>query len=251
MNLSSNYVKKYLGVEDDMGPLTEMSLFTGAGGGVLASILLKHKIICYVERDPYCIKIIKARIADGIFDDAPIWDDIKTFYGTPWCGFVDVISAGFPCQPFSIAGNQEAENDERNCWPDTIRIIREVRPRFAFLENVPGLLSCNHGYFSTILGDLAEAGFDAEWGMLSAAALGAPHKRQRLWILATNTNQPGLEGLWDKHKLCSSGKEIQSRRSGSFCPRLPISDRKFQGSNEKRWVQRKSRRNGGDIGGRK
>lgn len=88
------------------------------------------------------------------------------------------------CQPFSVAGRQGAQNDERNRWPDTIRVIREVQPRFAFLENVPGLLAGSHGYFGTILGDLAASGYDAVWSCLPAAAVGAPHRRDRLWVLA-------------------------------------------------------------------
>ena len=131
-------------------------------------------------------RVIRARIRDGLFDDAPIWDDARTFDGVPWRGLVDVISAGFPCQPFSVAGKRRGEDDPRNLWPDTLRIIREVRPSYAFLENVPGLLA-GHGYFGRILGDLAEAGFDAEWIVLSAADAGANHLRKRLWILAYST----------------------------------------------------------------
>lgn len=97
------------------------------------------------------------------------------------------------CQPYSVAGKQEAGNDERNRWPDTIRVVREVRPRFAFLENVPGLLAGSHGYFGTVLGDLAASGYDAVWSGLPAAAVGAPHRRDRLWILAF-TASPGREG---------------------------------------------------------
>ena len=89
------------------------------------------------------------------------------------------------CQPFSLAGKQGANTDERNRWPDTIRVIRDVRPKYAFLENVPGLLTGGHGYFGTVLGDLATSGYDATWSCLPASAVGAPHRRDRLWILAT------------------------------------------------------------------
>jgi DNA (cytosine-5)-methyltransferase 1 len=94
----------------------------------------------------------------------------------------DVITAGFPCQPFSCAGKRQGEDDDRNMWPETLRCIRTVRPRFCFLENVPGLISC--GYLATVLGDLAESGYDSRWRVLSAAEVGAPHKRDRLWIVA-------------------------------------------------------------------
>lgn len=88
------------------------------------------------------------------------------------------------CQPFSVAGKKEGENDERNMWPATIHVIREVRPRYAFLENVPGLLAGRHGYFGTVLRQLAESGYDAVWDCVSAASVGAPHRRERLWVLA-------------------------------------------------------------------
>lgn len=177
-----------------MAALTELSLFTGAGGGVLASALLGHRVVCYVERDPYCVRVLKQRIADGLIDDAPIWDDVRTFDGRPWVGLVDVVSAGFPCQPFSLAGEQRADGDERNGWPDTVRIIREVRPRLALLENVPGLLTGAHGYFGTVVGDLAESGYDAVWDCLPASALGAPHRRDRLWIVAADAaNREGVD----------------------------------------------------------
>jgi DNA (cytosine-5)-methyltransferase 1 len=123
-------------------------------------------------------------MADGLLHDAPIWDDCRTFDGKPWRGLVDVISAGFPCQPFSVAGTSKADADERNGWPWVARIVREVGPRYIFLENVPGLLASSHGYFGTVLGDLAESGYDVRWTCLSAAQCGAPHLRNRLWIVA-------------------------------------------------------------------
>jgi len=181
------------GLDLHSGGLRHLSLFTGAGGGEYAACLLGWRTVCYVERDSYCQRVIRARINDRTFHDAPIWGDVRTFDGRPWRGLVDVIGAGFPCQPFSVAGAGLAEDDERNAWPDTIRIIREVRPRFAFLENVPNLRSKSHGYFGTVLGDLAEAGFHARWCVLGADDLGAPHTRKRLWLLATDADNVGRE----------------------------------------------------------
>jgi DNA (cytosine-5)-methyltransferase 1 len=167
----------------------ELALFAGAGGGLLATKwLLGFRTVCYVENAAYPVEILKARIRDGWLDDAPIWGDARTFDGRPWRGCVDIVTAGFPCQPFSSAGRRLADRDERNLWPDTIRIIREIRPNFALLENVPALLYGSHGYFGRILGDLAESGYDARWRMLSAAEVGAPHRRDRIWILAYSGN---------------------------------------------------------------
>ena len=165
-----------------------LSLFTGAGGGELAfqHLLTGFRTVGYVEIEEYCQKILEQRIADGFLDAAPIFGDIRAFisegYAEAYQGMVDVLSAGFPCQPFSVAGKRQGADDERNMWPATRDTIRAVRPRYAFLENVPGLL--NSGYFSRILGDLHEIGYDARWTVLGARHVGAPHKRDRLWVVA-------------------------------------------------------------------
>ena len=162
--------------------MRELSLFAGAGGGILGSHLLGWRTVAAVEIEAYRREVLLRRQRDGLLHLFPVWDDVKTFDGKPWKGIVDVVTAGFPCQPFSCAGKRLAADDPRNGWPSTIRIIREVGPRFALLENVPGLLS--HEYFGTILGDLAESGYYATWDCFSASGVGAPHQRDRLWILA-------------------------------------------------------------------
>ena len=147
---------------------------------------------------------------DGLIDRAPIFGDIRAFisegYAASYKGMVDVITAGFPCQPFSVAGKGLGEDDPRNMWPATLECINLVRPQFAFLENVPGLLSS--GYFGRILGDLAESGYDARWRVLSAAEVGAPHKRDRLWILAYSTANGWRYG--DDTAPCNSEKRCLS-----------------------------------------
>ena len=172
--------------------MKELSLFSGAGGGVLGTQLLGWETIGYVEYNEYCQRVIRQRIEDGCLDNAPIFSDVNAFisegYADAYKGMVGVVSAGFPCQPFSVAGKRGAEDDPRNCWPQTIDIIRRVRPRYCLLENVGGLLSRKHRYFETILKDLAESGYDAWWKVISAAEVGAPHKRDRLWVVASNPN---------------------------------------------------------------
>jgi len=167
--------------------MNELSLFTGAGGGLLATkYLLNWKTIGYVEIDEYCQAVLAQRIKDGYLDPAPIFGDIRKFisegYAKTYKGMVDVITAGFPCQPFSVAGQQKGELDERNMWPETFQTICQVRPQFAYLENVPSLLSFD--YIRRIYGDLAEAGYNARWCMLGADDVGAPHRRKRWWLLA-------------------------------------------------------------------
>ena len=177
--------------------MNELSLFTGIGGGVLGTKLLGWRTVGYVEINEYCQKIISQRIKDGIFDDAPIFGDIREFidqgYAAAYQGLVDVITAGFPCQPFSLAGSKRGQHDDRNLWPETIEVVRQVEPRYVFLENVPGLLSFE--YFGTILGDLSESGYDARWKTISAAEVGAPHRRDRVWIVAHSHFQPDTEAI--------------------------------------------------------
>ena len=115
--------------------MNELSLFTGAGGGIYGSKLLGWRTLGYVEFNSYCQKVIAQRIEDGIFDRAPIFGDIRKFicegHADSYKGMVDVITAGFPCQPFSVAGNRAGGGDARNMWPQTIDVIRRVQPRYA------------------------------------------------------------------------------------------------------------------------
>lgn len=177
--------------------MTELSLFSGVGGGLLGTKLLGWRTVGYVEWDEYCQRVLRARIRDGCLDDAPIFADVRAFDGLPYRGRVDIVTAGFPCPSFSVAGKQLAGLDPQNMWPDTIRVIREIEPPMVFLENVPGLLG-RHGYFGTVLGDLAEAGFDAEWDCISAEEVGAPHIRERLWLAASNPNRMQLRKQPDR-----------------------------------------------------
>lgn len=161
-----------------------MALCAGAGGlelGLRIALGDGYRCVVYVEREAYAAATLVARMADEALDTAPVWDDVVTFDGRPWRGSVDLVSAGFSCQPWSVAGKQLGVEDERWIWPDLARIIREVGPEWVFLENVPGLV---RGGLEHVLGDLAESGFDAEWDVLSAAEVGATQLRERLYILA-------------------------------------------------------------------
>ena len=155
------------------------SLFSGIGGFDLAMEAAGHEIIWQIENDPFCRKVLRHH-----WPDVNLKGDIRErdFTRAPQ---IDGIIGGFPCQPFSVAGKMKNTDDPRNMWPETIRAIKETNARFAFLENVPGLLyPRSEGYFLRILEDLAEAGFDAEWGTYRASDIGAPHRRERLFILA-------------------------------------------------------------------
>ena len=162
--------------------MNELALFAGAGGGVLGGHLLGWRTVCAVEWEPYAACVLAARQNDGLLPPFPVWSDVQTFDGRPWRGLVDVVSGGFPCQDISAAGKGAGiDGDRSSMWKHMARVVREVGPRFVFVENSPMLVSRGLG---TVLGDLAALGFDAAWCVLSASDVGAPHIRERIWILA-------------------------------------------------------------------
>ena len=178
--------------------MNELALFAGAGGGILGGHLLGWRTVCAVEWEPYPASVLCARQNDGFLPPFPIWDDIQTFDGRPWRGIVDVVSGGFPCQDISAAGKGAGIDGERSgMWREMARVICEVRPRFVFVENSPMLTSRGLG---VVLGDLAKMGFDAKWGVLGAADVGAPHQRDRIWIAGWRDIFPHTElhglGWW-------------------------------------------------------
>ena len=162
--------------------MNELHLFAGVGGGILAGQLLGHRCVCAVEYEPYAQAVLVARQNDGTFPPFPIWDDVRTFDGRPWRGAVDVVCGGFPCQDISAAGNGDGIDGERSgLWREMARIVGEVRPRYVFVENSPLLVGRG---LAVVLGDLADMGYDAQWFRLSASDCGAPHRRDRCWLVA-------------------------------------------------------------------
>lgn len=168
--------------------MNELALFAGAGGGILGGHLLGWRTVCAVEWDAYAASVLVARQNDGCLPPFPIWDDVQTFDGREWRGRVDVVSGGFPCQDISAAGRGAGIDGERSgMWRHMARIVGEVRPRFVLVENSPMLTSRGLG---TVLGDLAALGYDARWGVLGACHAGAPHRRERIWIVANAQSAP-------------------------------------------------------------
>ncbi len=167
--------------------MNELALFSGAGGGILGGKLLGWTTVAAVEIEKYPREILLQRQRDGILPRFPIWDDIRSFDGRPWIGFVDVVSGGFPCQDISAAGKGAGiEGSRSGLWAEMHRIVCEVRPRYVFVENSPALTSRGLG---RVLGDLAASGYDAAWLVLGAADVGAPHRRDRIWILAEDSER--------------------------------------------------------------
>ena len=177
--------------------MNELALFAGAGGGILGGQLLGWRTVCAVEWEPYAACVLAARQNDGIFPPFPIWDDIQSFDGKPWKGIVDVISGGFPCTDISIAGRGAGlDGENSSMWYHMARVVSEVRPRFVFVENSPMLI---HRGLGRVLADLSSLGYDSKWTIMGANEVGAPHQRDRTWIVA-NTRHWGGGDIWTTQK---------------------------------------------------
>lgn len=205
--------------------MRELHLFAGAAGGILGGMLLGHTCVCAVEIEPYCRKVLLKRQRDGVLPRFPIWDDIRTFDGKPWQGRVDIVCGGFPCQDISSAGDGIGiEGARSGLWGEMARVVREVGPGIVFVENSPMLTIRGLG---RVLGDLAAMGFNARWGVLGAKHLGAPHERERLWILATNSDSVRLEAQPNEGAICESARNgrMPRRPSEVGCPTVWSSPR--------------------------
>jgi len=192
--------------------MNELHLFAGAGGGILGGMLLGHTTICAVEIEPYCREVLLQRQRDGILPKFPIWDDVTTFDGTPWRGKVDVVCGGFPCQDISSAGKGAGITGERSgLWGEMARIIGEIRPKYAFVENSPMLTLRG---LDRVLGDLSEMGYDARWGVVGAYHVGAPHRRERVWIVAYSATS-GLQGDKSRFSFSTTSRAVQPLEHGA------------------------------------
>ena len=172
-----------------------ISVCSGNGGMDAAlRTIIPVRTVCYLENEIAQSAVLARRMADTppSLDAAPIWSDVKTFNPGPWRGKVDIVTGGFPCQPFSVAGAHRGEDDPRNLWPDVARLVRGIRPPDIFFENVPGILEY---YFDKIRPELSSMGYEITEGLFSAEVdAGASHRRQRLFIMA-HTIPSGLQGL--------------------------------------------------------
>ena len=192
--------------------MNELALFAGAGGGILGGKLLGWRTVCAVEIEPYRIARLMQRQNEGFLEPFPIWDDVRTFDGKPWRGIVDVVSGGFPCQDISAAGTGAGIEGERSgLWSEMARIISEVRPTYIFVENSPLLVGRG---LAVVLGDLAQMGYDARWGIVGAHHAGAYHKRDRIWLLAYPAGQrrktwgPEPARQFREVRIASSGRDM-------------------------------------------
>lgn len=181
-----------------MRPLVHAPLFAGINGFGFAAEILDWKQAFHCEIDPFCQKIIKYYWPKSVS-----YEDITKTDFTIWRGKIDVLSGGFPCQPYSQAGKRLGKEDNRHLWPEMRRAIREIRPGWVVGENVRGLTNWNGGLvFDEIQADLETEGYEVIPFLLPACAVGAPHRRDRIWFIAHRY----LDGL-DRNKEFKKGQQ--------------------------------------------
>jgi DNA (cytosine-5)-methyltransferase 1 len=163
------------------------SLFSGIGGFDLAAQWMGWENVFQVEIDPFCQKVLEKN-----FKNVKRYGDIKEFNGTEYRGTIDVLSGGFPCQPFSSAGKRKGKEDDRFIWPEMLRVVREVKPSFIVGENVAGIIGMA---IEQVLTEMEAEGYHTETFIIPACAVNAPHRRDRVWIIAYHKSQGLQSGI--------------------------------------------------------
>ena len=205
----------------DPTQLTHISLCSGYGGIDLGlrRVLPSLRTIAYAEIEEFACGLLAARMDSGQLDPAPIWTDVKTFPYGRFYGCVDILSGGYPCQPFSAAGKRRGTDDPRHLWPFIADGIRLCQPTLCFFENVEGHISLG---LRDVLGDLAGLGYQATWGIFSAAEVGAPHQRRRVFVLAHTLRERGFVSLkWLKSAEQDFGSKGPQGRAWTAWPVEP------------------------------
>jgi len=163
------------------------SLFSGIGGFDLAAEWMGWENVFHCEWNPFGQKVLK-----HYWPNAESFEDITKTDFTKYANKIDILTGGFPCQPYSMAGKRKGKEDERHLWPEMLRAIREIKPKYIVGENVFGLLSWNGGLvFDEVHSDLEFEGYEVQAVVIPAAAVNAPHGRDRVWFVATNTKNCG------------------------------------------------------------
>jgi DNA (cytosine-5)-methyltransferase 1 len=187
-----------------MNERTHLDLFSGIGGFALAAKWNGYRTVGFCDNEPYAQAVLKKH-----WPEVTCHKDIREVRGDLYAG-VTLLTGGFPCQPFSVAGKQRGKDDNRYLWPEMLRVIREARPAWIIGENVAGIVNLA---LDTVCADLEAEGYEVEPVIIPACAVDAPHKRYRVWILA-NSQRTGLEGHGRVEGNNKEGREEQGRHFG-------------------------------------
>jgi len=171
--------------------MNHLDLFSGIGGFSIGLEKVGFNTIAFCEKEDYCRMLLQKH-----WKGVKIYNDIKECKGEEikeTYGRVDILTGGFPCQPYSVAGKQKGTADDRYLWPEMFRVIKEVQPTFVIAENVRGIINIQDGMvFETVCSDLESEGFEIQTFIIPAAGVGAPHKRERVWIVGYSKHNGSL-----------------------------------------------------------
>ena len=168
--------------------MNHLDLFSGIGGFSLALEKVGFKTVGFCEIDAYCRLLLQKH-----WKGVTIYNDIKKLEAKDIREPIDILTGGFPCQPYSVAGKQKGTDDNRYLWPDMFRVIKEIKPTFIIAENVRGIVNIQDGMvFETVCSDLEAEGFEVQSFIIPAAGVGAPHKRERVWIVGYSKHNGSL-----------------------------------------------------------
>ncbi|CAN0268399.1 unnamed protein product, partial [Scytosiphon promiscuus] len=199
--------------------LRVLSVCSGYGGldlGISLALRGRSRAVAFVERDARAQAALLARMEEAALDPAPVFGDLSEFDGQRFRGSVDLVAAGIPCQGHSAAGSRQGASDGRNLWPDLRDILDDCHAPLLFLENVRGE-PVRGGFLAGLLAELAALGFDAEWACLRAADVGAPHQRERFWLVAADRQRLRE---WRVPDAVCDALRLQPER-GQGCPQAP------------------------------
>ena len=201
------------------------SLFSGIGGFDLAAQWMGWTNVFHCEWEDFPRKVLNHHFPKSIS-----YGDIKETDFTIHRGQIDILSGGFPCQPYSVAGKREGKNDDRHLWPEMLRAIREIKPRYVVGENVRGLLSWNGGLvFDEVQADLEDEGFEVIPFILPAASVNAPHKRDRVWFVAHANDKGGRGELGDVPKANGEVSQRNKDTEPSYANQSDVTDATHNG----------------------
>ena len=190
-----------LSVLNKLNKMKHLALFNGIGGFQLAAHWMGWENVAHVEIDDWCNRVVKQHFPNSICHT-----DIKNFDGTEYANRIDILTGGFPCQPFSVAGQRKGKEDARHLWPEMFRVIKEIRPPWIVGENVTGIIGLA---LEQVLSDLESAGYNTETFIIPACAVGALHKRDRLWIVAHTDRK-----RWEDEQKENRGLLCDRKRNG-------------------------------------
>ena len=204
-----------MGNVDTTKTITHVGLCAGYGGIEIGikRVIPSMRTIALCEIEAFAIANLVTKMEEGLMDASPIWSDVKTFPFKMFHSKVDILSAGYPCQPFSMSGSRLGGADTRHLWPYIKKGIGDSKPKICFFENSEGHVTLG---LPTVVSDLEQMGYVVSWELFSACEIGLPHQRRRVFIMAADPNSDGVQRCWNDAITFKNGQRIESGETPSF-----------------------------------